>query len=145
MEFMMMRKFVLMMIAAAGFVSLSAQADVAGAQILADKYAHVAKNINPASKGASAEDGKAFFSRELTLRGKPIACASCHTANPAAAGKHIVTKKEILPLAPSANPKRFSDLDKVEKNFEKHCLDVIKRACTAQEKADFVAYLLTVK
>lgn len=142
----MMRKFVLMMIAAAaGVVSLSAQADVAGAQILADKYAHVAKNINPASKGASAEDGKAFFLRELTLRGKPIACASCHTANPAATGKHIVTKKEIMPLAPSANAARFGDLDKVEKNFDKHCMDVINRACTAQEKADYIAYLLTVK
>lgn len=141
----MMRKIVLSLIVAAGFVSLPALADVAGAQILADKYAHVAKNINPSSKGASAEDGKAFYSRELMLKGKPIACASCHTANPAATGKHLVTKKEILPLAPSANPKRFSDLDKVEKNFEKHCMDVIARTCTAQEKADFVAYLLSVK
>lgn len=141
----MMRKFVLSLMVAVGFVSLPALADVAGAQILADKYAHVAKNINPASKGASAEDGKAFFSRELTLHGKPVACASCHTANPAGMGKHMVTKKDILPLAPSANTKRFSDLDKVEKNFEKHCMDVIARGCTAQEKADFVAYLLTVK
>lgn len=142
----MMRKFVLMMIAAAaGVVSLTAQADVAGAKILVDKYAHVAKNIDPASKGASAEGGKTFFERELMLRGKPIACASCHTANPAATGKHIVTKKEIMPLAPSANAARFGDLDKVEKNFEKHCQEVISRTCTAQEKADVVAYLLTVK
>ena len=60
-------------------------------------------------------------------------------------GKHIVTKKPIKPLAPSANPERFSDVAKVEKNFEKHCLEIIGRDCTAQEKGNYIAYLLTVK
>ena len=74
-----------------------------------------------------------------------MACASCHTANPAKPGKHIITGKPIKPLAPHANSARFGDLDKVEKNFEKHCLDVIGRDCTAQEKSNFIAYLLTVR
>ena len=125
--------------------SVAAQADEASAQKLADKYAVIAKNIDPASKGLSADDGKAFFNRELTIRGKQIACHSCHTENPANHGKHAVTGKVIQPLAPSANPKRFGNLDKVEKNFEKHCLDIIGRDCTAQEKGNFIAYLLTVK
>lgn len=141
----MMRKTVFTLIAALGFISLPAMADTAGAQILADKYSHIAKNIDPTFKSASAEDGKAFFSRELTLRGKPVSCSACHTSNPAATGKHTATKKDILPLAPAANPKRFSDLDKVETNFEKHCQDVVARACTAKEKADFITYLLSVK
>ena len=138
-----MRKITLFI--AMALASVAAQADQASAQKLADNYAVIAKNIDPASKGLSADDGKAFFNRELTIRGKQIACASCHTANPADAGKHAVTKKVIQPLAPAANAKRFSNLDKVEKNFEKHCLDIIGRDCTAQEKGNFIAYLLTVK
>lgn len=138
-----MRK--IMLFIAMALVSVVAQADQASAQKLANKYATIAKNIDPASKGLSAEDGKAFFNRELTIRGKQVACASCHTANPADAGKHAVTGKPIQPLAPSANAKRFSNLDKVEKNFEKHCLDIIGRDCTAQEKGNYIAYLLTVK
>lgn len=127
------------------FSSITAQADVASAQKLADKYATIAKHINPSSTGLSASDGKAFFNREITVKGQQVACASCHTANPADAGKHIVTSKPIRPLAPSANPKRFADTDKVEKEFTDHCNDVIGRDCTAQEKGNFITYLLTVK
>ncbi len=140
-----MRKSTFGLLIALAVASFAAQADQASAQKLADKYAAIAKNIDPASTGLNAEAGKAFFNRELTIHGKQVACASCHTANPADTGKHIVTKKAIKPLAPSANPKRFTDLDKVEKNFEKHCLDIIGRDCTAQEKGNFIAYLLTVK
>jgi mono/diheme cytochrome c family protein len=140
-----MRNFSIALLALFGAVSFSAQADQATAQKLADKYAAIAKHINPEYKGLNADDGKAFFNRELIIKGKPTACASCHTANPAGNGKNVVTGKPIKPLAPSANSHRFGDLDKVEKNFEKHCLDVIGRDCTAQEKANFIAYLLSVK
>jgi len=126
------------------FTSASVHADVETAQKLADKYEAIAKNINPASTGLSANDGKAFFNRELTVQGKQVACASCHTANPADTGKHIVTGKPIRPLAPSANPKRFADIDKVEKEFTAHCHDVIGRDCSAQEKGNFISYLLSV-
>jgi mono/diheme cytochrome c family protein len=140
-----MRKYSIALLAALGVASFSVQADTASAHKLADKYAAIAKHIDPASKGQDAEAGKAFFNRELTIKGKQVACASCHTTNPAATGKHMVTGKPIKPLAPSANGDRFSNLDKVEKNFEKHCLDIIGRDCTAQEKANYIAYLLTVK
>lgn len=140
-----MRNTSLALFVALGLASFSVMADSASAQKLADKYAVIAKNIDPESKGLSADAGKAFFNRELTIRGKQIACASCHTSNPANTGKHIVTKKPIKPLAPSANPERFSDVAKVEKNFEKHCLEIIGRDCTAQEKGNYIAYLLTVK
>ncbi|MFA6179900.1 MAG: DUF1924 domain-containing protein [Candidatus Methylopumilus sp.] len=125
--------------------AISAHADTATAQKLADKYATIAKNIDPNSAGLSAEDGKDFFNREITIKGKQVACASCHTANPADNGKHIVTNKPIRPLSPVVNEKRFASIDKVEKNFTKHCNDIIGRDCTAQEKGNFIAYLLTVK
>jgi mono/diheme cytochrome c family protein len=127
------------------FASMSAQADVASAEKLADKYATIAKHITPSSTGLSASDGKAFFNREITVKGQQVACASCHTANPADTGKHIVTGKPIRPLAPSANPKRFSDTEKVEKEFTDHCNDVIGRDCSAQEKGNFITYLLSIK
>lgn len=140
-----MRTTSLALLVALGLASFSVMADSASAQKLADKYAVIAKNIDPEYKGLSADAGKAFFTRELTIRGKQVACASCHTTNPANSGKHIVTKKPIKPLAPSANPERFSDVAKVEKNFEKHCLEIIGRDCTAQEKGNYIAYMLTVK
>lgn len=123
----------------------AALADSTSAQNLANKYAVYARHINPASTGLSASDGKAFFNRELTIKGQQVACASCHTANPANAGKHIVTGKPIRPLAPAVNPERFSDIEKVEKEFSDHCNDVIGRDCTAQEKGNVITYLLGVK
>lgn len=140
-----MRTLSVALLALFGAASFTAQADSASAQKLADKYAAIAKHIDADSKGPSAEDGKAFFNRELTVKGKQVACASCHTGNPADAGKNIVTGKPIKPLAPSVNSERFADLDKVEKNFEKHCLEVIGRDCTAQEKTNFITYLISVK
>jgi mono/diheme cytochrome c family protein len=125
--------------------SINVYADVATAEKLVSKYTTYAKNIDPNSTGASADEGKAFFNREITVKGKQVACASCHTANPADTGKHIVTGKPIRPLSPVVNEKRFASIDKVESNFTKHCNDIIGRDCTAQEKANFISYLLTVK
>ncbi len=140
-----MTKISLALIGLLALTSLNAQADVASAQKLADKYTAIAKNIDPSFAGPSAEDGQAFFNRELLIKGKLTACASCHTDNPANQGKHIVTAKPIRPLAPAVNEKRFSNLDKVEKNFTKHCNDITGRDCTAKEKANFITYLITVK
>lgn len=127
------------------FASASVHADVVSAQKLAIKYESIAKHINPGATGLSASDGKAFYNREITVKGQQVACASCHTANPAATGKHIVTGKPIRPLAPSANPKRFADIEKVEKQFTDHCNDVIGTDCSAQEKGNFITYLLSVE
>jgi cytochrome c peroxidase len=139
-----MQKLAYTLLLALGVASVPAQADVASAQKLADKYAAIAKTINPSAK-PSAEAGRAFFTRKILVSGKEISCSSCHTDNPAKQGKHIKDGKPIKPLTPTVNPKRFSDLDKVEVNFEKHCLEVLGKDCTAQEKADYITYLLTVK
>ena len=90
----------------------------------------------------SAERGKAFFN---TKHGSDWSCASCHTDNPAANGKHAKSDKLIQPMAPSANAERFTDPKKVEKWFKRNCNDVLDRVCTPQEKGDVLAYLMTVK
>jgi len=138
-----MKKISIALFALLSTSMMTAHADVDSAQKLASKYLGIAKAINPEYKDFSVDDGKAFFNREITVKGKPVACASCHTTNPADPGKHIVTGKPIRPLSPVVNAKRFADLDKVEKNFTSHCNDIIGRDCTAQEKANFIAYLLT--
>jgi len=74
-----------------------------------------------------------------------MACASCHTPNPADEGKHIVTGKAIRPLSPVVNAKRFDDFEKVQDKFTQHCKDIIGSDCTAAEKASYITYLLTEK
>ena len=61
-----------------------------------------------------------------------------------ATGKHTKTGKEIAPLAPATNPQRFADAAKVEKWFNRNCNDVLGRVCTAQEKGDVLAYLMSL-
>ncbi len=70
-------------------------------------------------------------------------CTSCHTPNLKTAGKHVITDKPVEPLAPSANPERFTDPKKVEKWFKRNCKEVVGRECTAAEKADFIQYAIS--
>jgi hypothetical protein len=128
--------------------ALTSYADVATAKKLADKYAAAAKVVDPSYTGLSASAGKVFFNRQLMQfkgenPGKAVACASCHTSNPADQGLHIVTKKPIKPLSPAINPKRFSSIKTVEIKFTKHCNEVVGSDCTLQEKGNYIAYLLT--
>jgi hypothetical protein len=93
----------------------------------------------------SAKRGEAFFRQHFAHNDKMPACTSCHTDNPLNAGQHAVTGKSIRPLAVAANGERFSDPAKVEKWFGRNCKEVVGRACTPGEKADFVAYLSEVR
>jgi len=129
-----------------GLVAVSAQADVANAEKIAQKYTTIARIMNPDYAGPSAIAGKMFFNRKIKgAHGKETACASCHTPNPANAGKHIITGKTIRPLSPAVNDKRFNDIENVEDKFTEHCNDIIGSDCTPEEKANFVGYLLTEK
>lgn len=123
---------------------LNANADVTNAEKLVYKYTNIAHSVNEAYKAPSITDGKIFFNRKIKApNGKEIACASCHTNNPANPGSNIVTGREIAPLAPRVNTKRFTDLDKVEEKFTEHCNDILGADCSPAEKANFIAYLLT--
>jgi hypothetical protein len=95
-----------------------------------------------AATPASADKGRAFFT---ATHGGEWSCASCHGTPPVATGKHASTAKPIAPLAPAANPERFTDTAKVDKWFRRNCNDVVKRECSAAEKADVMAYLIGLK
>lgn len=105
-------------------------------------YTAQAKQENPAFAGFSAEQGQRFYA---TTHGKEWSCATCHGRTPSAIGQHTATGKTITPLAPAANVERFTRPDKVEKWFKRNCNEVLGRPCTAQEKGDLLAYLLTVR
>jgi hypothetical protein len=101
----------------------------------------VARNDNPGFAGFSAQRGAAFFRSQ---HGGNWSCATCHTDDPRRGGRHAVTGKAIEPLAPVANASRLSDSAKTEKWFRRNCKDVLKRECSAQEKGDVVAYLISL-
>ena len=138
----MLRKFHisgLALMIVAGLASQPAFAETPD-QIL-DSIQAAAKST-PGFKGFSAARGESFFKAKHS---EGLSCASCHTDNPAATGKHEKTGKVIEPLAPSANAQRFSDPAKVEKWFKRNCNDVLKRVCTPQEQGDVLSYMLTIK
>jgi len=89
-----------------------------------------------------ADRGAKFFNDK---HGGEWSCSSCHTARPAQPGRHAKTDKVIAPLAPAANVERFADAGKVDKWFRRNCNDVVSRQCSAQEKADVLAWLITQK
>lgn len=88
------------------------------------------------------ERGQQLF---VNGHGQQWACASCHGAIPTKRGEHASTGKSIAPLAPGFNPDRFTNAEKTEKWFRRNCRDVVGRECTAAEKADVLAWLLTFK
>ncbi len=91
---------------------------------------------------ASAERGRSLFT---TTHGREWSCSSCHGDIPSGTGRHAATGKAIAALAPAANPERFTDEARVEKWFRRNCNDVLGRECSAAEKADVLAWLVTVK
>ena len=100
------------------------------------------KGYEAQSTKASSARGEQFFNAK---HGKEWSCASCHENPPNHDTKHIVTGKVIKPLSPNTNPERFVDQAKADKWFKRNCNDVLARECTAQEKADVLAWLMTVK
>lgn len=125
--------------------SLAACTGAASAQspaAIAGGYAEAARRESAAFSGFSPARGEKFF---RSSHGADWSCESCHSANPAAQGKHAKTGKSIAPLAPAANPERFTSLATSEKWFKRNCNDVVGRECTAQEKGDVLAYLMQVK
>ena len=130
-------------------------------------YAQQAKQADRGFKGFSAERGRAFYFRTHEIDdGIELSCASCHHADPrkgtvAHEGQfpcracHITlhkpwdgrsaTKRQIPPLAPSANPDRFTREGNVEAWFGWNCKLLLKRECTPVEKGDLITWLLTIE
>ncbi len=95
-----------------------------------------------AGQPANAAKGEAFFKAS---HGQEWQCTSCHGKLPMSGGRHASTDKAIEPLAPAANAKRFTDSAKGEKWLRRNCKDVLARECSAAEKADVLAWLISVR
>jgi cytochrome b len=105
------------------------------------EYEGSARQRHPAFRGFSAEDGRRIYLAESTMAGEAVSYATCHTRDPRARGRTPVGKV-VEPLAPAANPDRFTDRGEVEKWFKRNCKQVIGRECTAAEKGHFLTFLL---
>jgi Domain of unknown function (DUF1924) len=92
----------------------------------------------------SPERGQKLFTTNFG-RTLGFSCSSCHGAEPVKSGRDQVTEKSIRPLAPAFNAQRFTDKSKVDTWFRLNCNDVVGRDCSAAEKADVLAWLLTFK
>lgn len=118
----------------AGFASAETPAE------FLDRYQAEQRRSSP-SFAASTERGEQFFN---ATHGNDWSCSSCHTKNPANRGKHATTGKSIDPMAPAVNPERLASMKSVEKWFTRNCKDVLGRVCSPAEKADVIAYLISV-
>ncbi len=128
------RRFARLLAAAALLGAGTAEASTAAD--LAAQYSAAAQ------RPANAAQGEAFFTAK---HGREWACASCHGAPPTRPGQHRATGKPIAPLAPAAEPARFTDPAKTEKWFRRNCNDVLGRECSAGEKADVLAWLMGLR
>jgi len=124
--------------------SLLLLAGVAPIALAATPASILAKYEAAAGAPGSPERGKALFTTDFKQM-MGWSCSSCHTTDPTQAGKDESNGKALEPMAPAANPKRFTDPAKVEFRFSVNCPDVVGRKCTPQEKADVLAWLLSLK
>ena len=116
----------------------------AAADTPAGFMARYAQQAGIAPDALSAARGEALYRSEHVGKHGLQSCASCHTANPRQAGQTRVGKR-IEPLAPRANPARFTDAAQVEKWFRRNCMDVLQRECSPREKGDLIAWLSQLK
>ncbi|MFA6015010.1 MAG: DUF1924 domain-containing protein [Gallionellaceae bacterium] len=99
------------------------------------------------SEGVSKIDaakGKADWTKQVKgENGEMMSCATCHGSDLSKAGKHHKTSKVIEPMSIRVVAERLTDPKKIEKWFKRNCNDAWGRDCTFQEKADFLAFLLS--
>lgn len=102
------------------------------------------KKENPSFSGFDKKRGEMIFtSKHIGKKGKEISCVSCHTNNFSQSGENMFTGKEIKPLSPKANSKRFTKLKTIKKWLKRNFKDVYKREGTELEKGDVLTYILS--
>lgn len=111
-------------------------------QAILDALAAEAGAADPGFSGFSAQRGETLFRTEWAGGdSRTPSCASCHTQDPRAQGRNAKTGRPIDPVAVSVSPKRFTDPEEVAKQFRRDCDSVLGRACTAQEKGDYITFM----
>jgi uncharacterized protein DUF1924 len=121
----------------------TAGAEAGARQALLDAFAAQAKAADPGFTGFSASRGETLFRTPFAL-GKPDtpACTVCHTASPLEKGE-TRAGKPIEPMAVSVTPDRYTGPKKVAKWFRRNCKSVLGRECAAQEKGDFLTFMIS--
>jgi hypothetical protein len=123
------------------FFGLSAMTVTARADVVSDLLTqYQAAGAGPFTAKAGSELWRQTQPGE---GGKAPSCATCHTADLRARGKHAVTGKAIDPLAPSVNPKRPTERRQIEKWLPRNCKWTLGRDCTPQEKGDLLSFIRT--
>jgi hypothetical protein len=162
-----MKRLALSCLLAAGLAVAGAEAHAATPEELLALYAEQARRADPAFAGFSAQRGQALYYREFEMEtGEILSCAACHHEDPrrerfahhdpipCSACHRFHTgsfeempriRRQLLPLAPSANPDRFRDLVQTEKWFGMNCRLLMQRDCTPLEKGDVITWLLTIR
>lgn len=121
---------------------------ILAAAVMAPSLASAAADLREAiaaaaPAAASAQRGEALFRTAFgSGDARTPSCTSCHTADPRQPGRNAKTGRPMDPLAASVNPSRFTDADEVEKHFLRDCKSVLGRQCSAQEKADFMTFMI---
>jgi hypothetical protein len=131
-------------------------------------YSAQARAEDPSFAGFSAERGEVIYREPHVIKGAGVwSCASCHLKDPRYSVRahrtdipcracHVINdwehpdpkkakKRVIDAFAPSANPKRLSDPQRVETFLRLNCQLLMKRECTAREKGDVLAYLIGIE
>lgn len=131
-------------------------------------YARLARESDASFSGFSPARGEAFFLLQRQGPNGEHACANCHSPDPRETvfghggamraeciachpggigrpGDRTRIRRDIKPLAPAANQARFTDPGKTELWFDVNCFYVLGRACSAAEKGDVLAWLLTLR
>ena len=137
-------------------------------QEILENYAVQAGAEDTSFSGFSAERGEALYREPHVIKGAGVwSCASCHLKDPRYSVRahrtdipcracHVINdwehpdpkhakKRVIDPFAPSANPMRLTDAHRVDSFLKLNCLLLMQRECTAREKGDVIAYLLTIE
>ena len=136
------RRLALVLASAAMLVTAAPPVSAQSPRALLAKFEAQARKAGTWPGGFSSARGKALFLARHG-GGKPDtpSCTSCHTGNPAKAGR-TRAGKIIQPMALSKTPDRFSDPKKVAKWFRRNCRSVLGRECTPLEKGDFLTFMI---
>lgn len=122
---------------------LATGAQAGSREDLLGRYASEAKASDPQFSSFSTTRGQALHTaRHGTGKPDTPACTACHGDSPRNPGR-TRTGKAIDPMAVSANSSPYTDPAKVEKWFRRNCNEVLGRACSPQEKGDWLAYMIS--